>query len=216
MARVDNPPGRPVVVYTPRLPPPTTVIVRSLLSALLLAAVAGCAGSPPTADPGDRDARARRRRALLRTSRRSARDARRAEPLGRLRRRSTLSGTATLGIERAPGATEIVLDTRDLTIEAVTDPSGAPLSFRVGDADPFLGAPLTVQLPVSTNKIVVRYRTSPSAAALQWLTPAQTVRRQAVPVHAGPGHPDAHLDPDPGQPGHPPDLRGQHHGPGRR
>jgi len=85
-----------------------------------------------------------------------------------------LSGRATLSVERAPGATEIVLDTRDLTIEGVTAPDGAALPFMLGDADPVLGRPLTVQLPSGVDRIVVAYRTSPSAAALQWLGPSQT------------------------------------------
>src|SRR6187401_2075212 len=38
-----------------------------------------------------------------------------------------LSGTATLTIERRPGATELVLDTRDLDIMGVADRAGASL-----------------------------------------------------------------------------------------
>ena len=86
----------------------------------------------------------------------------------------TLAGTATLTVQRAPGAREIVLDTKDLTIEAVTDASGATLAHALGAADPILGVPLTIPLPAGGSDIVVRYRTHPSAAALQWLTPGQT------------------------------------------
>ena len=35
-----------------------------------------------------------------------------------------LSGTATLSLEAAPGAREVILDTQDLTIDSVTDASG--------------------------------------------------------------------------------------------
>ncbi len=84
-----------------------------------------------------------------------------------------LAGTATLTVARAAGAREIVLDTRDLTIERVTDAAGAPLAFRMGASDPMLGAPLTVALPAG-DRIVVHYRTSPTAAAVQWLAPSQT------------------------------------------
>jgi len=85
-----------------------------------------------------------------------------------------LRGTATLDLERAPGATEVVLDTRDLTVSGVATPDGAPLAFRVGAADPLLGAPLLVTLPAAGDRIVVSYATSPGAAAVQWLTPEQT------------------------------------------
>lgn len=85
-----------------------------------------------------------------------------------------LHGTATLTLDRAPGAREVVLDTRDLTVEAVTDLDAAPLAFALGAADPHLGQPLTVTLPDAGDQIVVHYRTSPSAAAVQWLSPDQT------------------------------------------
>ena len=87
---------------------------------------------------------------------------------------SVLDGTAMLTVEAAEGATHVVLDTRDLTIQRVTDAAGTPLENELGAVDPVLGAPLTVALPRVGNRIVVHYRTSPDAAAIQWLTPAQT------------------------------------------
>lgn len=97
-----------------------------------------------------------------------------------------LSGTATLTIERAPGATQVVLDTRDLDVSAVTDAAGARLPFAMGTPDRILGSALTVTLPpagagpaaTAPTRIVITYRTSPSAAALQWLSPAQTAGRR--------------------------------------
>ena len=85
-----------------------------------------------------------------------------------------LSGTATLTVERRPGATAIVLDTRDLEIVRVATRDGADLAFAIAPADPILGSALTVTLPEESGPIVVTYRTSPKAAALQWLTPEQT------------------------------------------
>jgi len=38
-----------------------------------------------------------------------------------------LAGTAALDVQAAPGARRIVLDTRDLTVQAVTDAADAPL-----------------------------------------------------------------------------------------
>ena len=85
-----------------------------------------------------------------------------------------LSGTATLTVHAAPSAREIVLDTKDLTIDAVTDVQGRPLTHRLGPADPILGQALYVALPEDPRRIVVRYATSPAAPALQWLAPSQT------------------------------------------
>ena len=92
-----------------------------------------------------------------------------------------LSGTATLTIDRAPGATKVVLDTRDLDIASVADGAGAALRFALGGADRIVGRPLTVTLPpagTAPTRIVVTYKTSPSAAALQWLSPPQTAGKR--------------------------------------
>ena len=60
----------------------------------------------------------------------------------------------------------------------VIDASGAALTFRTGDNDPIMGQPLTIRFPAfaagEQRRIVIRYATRPDAAALQWLTPAQT------------------------------------------
>lgn len=90
----------------------------------------------------------------------------------------TLAGTATLDVQAAPGADEIVLDTRDLRIERVTDAARAPLQWALGTPDAVLGTPLTVQLPEGTRRIAIHYRTSPEAGALQWLTPEQTAGKR--------------------------------------
>ena len=84
-----------------------------------------------------------------------------------------LAGTATLDIEAARGAPEIVLDTKDLEIEAVTGADGAPLAFALGQGDAVHGRPLTVRIGAA-RQIRIRYRTGPEAEALQWLTPEQT------------------------------------------
>ncbi|MCS6627433.1 M1 family metallopeptidase [Roseibacterium beibuensis] len=90
----------------------------------------------------------------------------------------TLSGTAALDITGEPGANEIVLDARNLDIQDVRDAGGNPLQFETGASDPILGQPLTVRFPAlapgERRRIVIRYATRPDAAALQWLTPAQT------------------------------------------
>lgn len=90
----------------------------------------------------------------------------------------TLAGTATLDVQAAPGADEIVLDTRDLEVQRVTDGAGRPIPWELGAADSVLGRPLTVGLAPGTRKIAIQYRTSPQAGALQWLTPEQTAGKR--------------------------------------
>ena len=89
----------------------------------------------------------------------------------------SLGGTATLDIAAQPGATEIVLDARNLDIQSITDGNGRPLRFTEGADDPILGHALTVQIGTA-RKIIISYFTRPDAAALQWLTPAQTAGGQ--------------------------------------
>ena len=89
-----------------------------------------------------------------------------------------LRGTATLTLQRRPGATELVLDTRDLDIEKVADGSGAGLEHALGDADPVKGRPFTVKLGDRDGPVVITYKTLPTAAALQWLGPEQTAGKR--------------------------------------
>ena len=90
----------------------------------------------------------------------------------------TLSGTATLSITRAPAADTLVLDTSELSIAKVTGDGGQALAHRLLGADPVVGRPLVVTLAPGVSKVTVHYTTSPNAAALQWLSPAQTAGKQ--------------------------------------
>jgi leukotriene-A4 hydrolase len=90
----------------------------------------------------------------------------------------TLSGTATLTLARTGSAPTLVLDTVDLTILKVTDALGHTLSHALGARDAILGQPLTITLTPEITKVVIEYRTSPQAAALQWLSPSQTAGRK--------------------------------------
>ncbi len=89
-----------------------------------------------------------------------------------------LAGTATLSIARAQGADSIVLDSGNLTIKRVSDGAGAPLVFNTGTAKELLGSPLTVMLPTQGDTIVIEYETSPTASAVQWLSPEQTAGKK--------------------------------------
>jgi aminopeptidase N len=85
-----------------------------------------------------------------------------------------LSGLATLDLERhSPDATELVLDTWQLDIAAVTLGDGTHALFELGDHDDVLGRSLTIQVGTS-DTVVVHYATHPDARAVQWLDPAQT------------------------------------------
>ncbi|GAA4505473.1 M1 family metallopeptidase [Hymenobacter ginsengisoli] len=92
--------------------------------------------------------------------------------------RRELAGAATwLLAEPLASAIQLVLDTRDLTIESVhsgEDASGAALPYTLAMPDAVLGQALRVELPAGAASVCIRYRTSPEAAALQWLAPAQT------------------------------------------
>jgi aminopeptidase N len=106
-----------------------------------------------------------------------------------------ISGTVDLEIKRLdPRATQLVLDTKDLMINDVsqksTDVLGATAKnqtfwvsrpFRLEKADPILGSALVIDLPPtrqSVESIRIDYETLSTAAALQWLTPKQTAGRR--------------------------------------
>ncbi|MGY1425886.1 M1 family metallopeptidase [Lysobacter sp. A289] len=90
-----------------------------------------------------------------------------------------ISGSATYQLDWVdPDATELVLDTRDLTIEKVvgerSDDKWVDLKYELADADKRLGSKLTIQAPDRSERIRVTYHTAPQASGLQWLTPAMT------------------------------------------
>ncbi len=107
----------------------------------------------------------------------------------------TIDGTVTLDLKRLdPRATQLVLDTKDLTINDVRQKSNDVLGatakdqtlwvsrpFHLERPDPILGAALVIELPPSrktVESIQIDYQTQPTAAALQWLTPKQTAGRK--------------------------------------
>lgn len=85
-----------------------------------------------------------------------------------------MSGSAKLDLERHNAeATQLVLDTSDLTIKSVRS-GNADLSYTLGEPDSVLGAALTIDVGRDADSVVVEYATSPAASGVQWLTPAQT------------------------------------------
>ena len=97
--------------------------------------------------------------------------------------KKTLSGSATYTLDWLDKkATQLVLDTRDLSIakaEALgSDGKWTPLKFALSDKDKTLGSALTIESPARPAKVRVSYVTSPEASGLQWLAPAMTEGKQ--------------------------------------
>ncbi len=93
--------------------------------------------------------------------------------------RRQLSGSATLTIDNKTGAPQLLLDTRDLEIESVTLlPENTTTKWSLADPVPLVGQKLSVDIAPATKQVVIRYATKPSAAALQWLEPAQTAGKK--------------------------------------
>lgn len=89
-----------------------------------------------------------------------------------------LRGTAKLDFDKInPEAKQLILDTRDLTINGVSV-LGEAVEYTLDDSDSFLGDALTIQVPNNANSVVIDYQTSPKASGVQWLTPAQTAGKQ--------------------------------------
>jgi leukotriene-A4 hydrolase len=102
-----------------------------------------------------------------------------------------LRGVVGLHIKRLdPGATELILDTRDLSVTEVsqkpqdvlgaiskTETTWVSRPYHFERKDKILGQALVIELPPSKRPmefIRIEYETSPTAPALQWLTAKQT------------------------------------------
>jgi leukotriene A-4 hydrolase/aminopeptidase len=84
-----------------------------------------------------------------------------------------LVGEALLLLD-SPRGGPLDLDTRDLDIQAVETAEGKAIPHALHAPMPILGARLRAELPAGTPSVRIRYRTTPQASALQWLSPAQT------------------------------------------
>jgi len=85
-----------------------------------------------------------------------------------------LQGTCTWTFEKLTEVDSLILDTRDLQISQVTLTDGTPCFFSLGKNHPTFGQALSIGIPKDANQVVIHYKTSPQAAALQWLSPDQT------------------------------------------
>ena len=85
-----------------------------------------------------------------------------------------MKGTAVLSFTRPDPAAPLLLDSQGLVIERIDGSDGRPRPWRLGPADPRLGAALSVPLQPQDSSIRIAYHTGRDAAALQWLAPEQT------------------------------------------
>ncbi|XP_030641072.1 leukotriene A-4 hydrolase [Chanos chanos] len=90
-----------------------------------------------------------------------------------------LKGKVALTVEILQDTfSSLTLDTKDLKILKVTA-NGQVAKFAFGPKHSFNGTPLEISLPFELSRgqhviVEIEYETSPTAVALQWLTPAQT------------------------------------------
>ncbi len=94
--------------------------------------------------------------------------------------RKTLSGYAELTLNWLDkSARSLVLDTRQLNIAKVQvlQPNGrwAAASYMLDKPDTEKGQALRIALASQPDKVRIYYRTAPTAPALQWMTPQQTM-----------------------------------------
>ena len=94
-----------------------------------------------------------------------------------------ISGSATYTLDwKDKAARQLVLDTRELTIQQVqavaADGSLSPLEFALAPADGTFGSKLTIETPQQPGKVRIDYHTAPTASGLQWLEPSMTEGKQ--------------------------------------
>lgn len=91
----------------------------------------------------------------------------------------TLLGKATYTLDSNRNSDTIYFDTKDLLIEEVKDANTQKdLAFQLFSSDAILGAALEIVLNKQSTAISIKYKTTEKAAALQWLSPAQTAGKK--------------------------------------
>jgi len=93
--------------------------------------------------------------------------------------KKTIGGTATYKLDwKDKSATQLVLDTRALTLSKVEGDDGkgnwAPLKYALAANDKIFGSKLTIETPARNPSVRIAYQTSPEASGLQWLEPSMT------------------------------------------
>uniref|UniRef100_A0A672S4L6 Peptidase M1 leukotriene A4 hydrolase/aminopeptidase C-terminal domain-containing protein n=1 Tax=Sinocyclocheilus grahami TaxID=75366 RepID=A0A672S4L6_SINGR len=97
--------------------------------------------------------------------------------------RHVLKGKVALTVEVLEDKfSSLTLDSKDLKIFKVSA-NGQAAQFALGTKHKFKGSPLEITLPFELSRgqhviVEIEYETSPSATALQWLTPKQTAGKK--------------------------------------
>jgi leukotriene-A4 hydrolase len=91
-----------------------------------------------------------------------------------------IEAKATLNIDNAEDAKQLILDTKALDIKKITlGDEETTAKYSIGENDIDMGSSLTIEITPSVKKVNVYYSTSPDAEALQWLEPVQTADKNA-------------------------------------
>ena len=90
-----------------------------------------------------------------------------------------IGGSATYQLDwKDKAATQLVLDTRALTIQKVEGDDGkgawTPLKYVLAANDKIFGSKLTIETPARNPNVKITYHTAPEASGLQWLEPSMT------------------------------------------
>ncbi len=87
-------------------------------------------------------------------------------------RTSILSGSATLFFDKNDSDT-LFLDSRDLKIDSIVS-KGQVKNYSIDTPVEFLGSKISIPIAGLADSVKIYYKTSPQAAAIQWLKPEQT------------------------------------------
>jgi leukotriene-A4 hydrolase len=85
----------------------------------------------------------------------------------------SLTGEAIWDFSSTDSAQEIIFDVRHMDVTGVTL-NGVEAVFWVGQEDSIHGSPLFIPLTKGAQKVGIRYKTRPEAAALQWMSGQMT------------------------------------------
>lgn len=90
-----------------------------------------------------------------------------------------INGTATWKYTALDSAKFLCFDVRNLEIISVTDGDSTSLKYELSGNDPILGQCLKVDVSSKPAVVAIRYLTTDSSEALQWLTPDQTAGKRS-------------------------------------
>lgn len=93
--------------------------------------------------------------------------------------KKTIGGKAAISFENKKAAKQLFLDTKELKISKVTlGKEEKETKFQLSKEQAIKGSALAIDIQADTKLVNIYYETSPSAGALQWLSPAQTAGKQ--------------------------------------